>query len=193
MKIKKIIDLCKKQNVLILINDKNSEFQWVSDGQAIYPLLGLPKFSLSQLCLTYDIDTKKQDKMSLQVWNCLPSDFDFSDTAADSEELCYNVDFGFAFDDSSALPLKTKDGICFIDKKYLLPLADVRDAVKVYSRYDVSGRMYFVLKVGFMLSGIVTPMKNIINEHFISELERVTELCKEAMKSKVEFINGIEE
>lgn len=193
MKTKKIIDLCKKQNVLILIDDKNSEFQWVSDGQAIYPLLGLPEFSLTQLCMTYDIDTKKQDKMNLQVWNTLPKTFDFSDEGDNIKELCNNVDFGFAFEESSALPIKTKDGISFIDKKYLAPLSDVRDELRIYSRYDVSGRMYFVLKVGFMLYGIVTPMKNIVTERFIGELERVTELCKETMKNKTNIVEGVEE
>ncbi len=193
MKTKKIIDLCKKQNVLILIDDKKSELQWVSDGKAIYPLLGLPKFSLTQLCLTYDIDTKKQDKMTLQVWNTLPLDFDFSDNGDEDSECCQSVDFGFAFDDSSALPLKTKDGINFVDKKYLAPLSDVQSEVRIYTRYDVSGRMYFVLKVGFMLYGVVTPMKNIVNEHFIAELERLTNLCKDAMNNKIEVVDGIEE
>lgn len=193
MKTKKIIDLCKKQNVLILIDDKTSEFQWVSDGQAIYPLLGLPEFSLTQLCMTYDIDTKKQDKMNLQVWNSLPETFDFSDDGDDATECCYSVDFGFAFEDSDALPLKTKDGISFIDKKYLGPLSDVRDELRIYSRYDVSGRMYFVLKVGFMLYGIVTPMKNIVNERFIDELVRVTELCKETLKNKTDIVEGVED
>ena len=192
MKTKKIIDLCKKSNVLILIDDRDSEHQWVSDGQAIFPLLGLPKFSIEQLCLTYDIDSKKQDNMNLQLWTSFPEKFDFSDVD-DDDKACFRIDFGFAFEDSSALPLKTDDGICFIDKKYLAPLSDVRDEVSIFCRYSKDNKMYFVLKVGFMLYGIVTPMKNIVNEHFITELERITVLCKEAMKNKIEIINGVEE
>lgn len=193
MKTKKIIDLCKKAGCLILINEKRNNNQWVSDGYAIYPLLGLPIFSLEQLCLTYDIDEKKKDKMQLKVWDELPNSFDFRDNCEDTEEPVNGIDFGFAFEDSSALPLNTKDGISFMDKKYLTPLSDVRDNLRIFTRYDEIGRMYFVLKVGYMLYGIVTPMKNIINDRFIAELERLTVLCKEANNTQINIVDEIGE
>ncbi|MGN0173973.1 MAG: hypothetical protein ACI39F_05990 [Acutalibacteraceae bacterium] len=191
MKIKKIIDLCKKQKMMILIDDENYDYQWLSDGYGIYPLLGLPKFNLEQLCNTYDISTKQQEKMCLRECLKLPDDYDFSDVSAQDDTPCRREDFGFAFDERSAIPLKNERGICFIDKKYLAPLEDVEEEVGIYTRYDKAGKMYFALKVGYMLYGIATPMKNIITIDFINKLKTLAELCEISLECEDNNVNTI--
>ena len=50
MKIKKIIDLCKKRGIFRLYAGES--VQWISDGCALYPLYNLPEFDEETLHLT---------------------------------------------------------------------------------------------------------------------------------------------
>ena len=50
MKIKKLIDLCKKRGCFYLFEDER--VQWLSDGVALYPLYNVPEFDEETLCRT---------------------------------------------------------------------------------------------------------------------------------------------
>lgn len=71
MKIKKIIDLCKKRGIFRLYAGES--VQWISDGCALYPLYNLPEFDEETLYRVFDITEKQQDKISFRYELHLPS------------------------------------------------------------------------------------------------------------------------
>ena len=70
-----------------------------------------------------------------------------------------------------AVALKTQYGIEFINRAHIHPFGDysVRDIIYTL-RTDESGNTYFAVKCGFMLIGIVLPLK-IIVKSFIDDLK----------------------
>lgn len=58
MKIKKIIDICKKNGNIIIF--EGGKEQWISDGAAVFPMFNLPQFDEDSLCKTYDITDKQR-------------------------------------------------------------------------------------------------------------------------------------
>ena len=65
MKIKKIIDVCKKRKRIHLFYI--GQTQWISDGVAAFPLIGCPEFDKESLCRTFDIAEKTADKIYFEL------------------------------------------------------------------------------------------------------------------------------
>ena len=169
MKIKKIISLCKTAGQLILYSDLKRDIQWLSDGRAIYPLIGCPKFDEDSFCNTYEITDSQRKKIAFRIDEPLPLHFNFNDTdnyETETERMPLSVTYS-TYD---AVALKTQYGIEFINRAHIHPFGDysVRDIIYTL-RTDESGNTYFAVKCGFMLIGILIPLK-IITNTFIEEL-----------------------
>jgi hypothetical protein len=170
MKIKKIISLCKTAGQLILYSDPERDIQWLSDGRAIYPLIGCPKFDEDSFCNTYEITDSQRKKIAFRIDEPLPLHFNFDDTddyETETERMPLSVTYS-AYD---AVALKTQYGIEFINRAHIHPFGDysVRDIIFTL-RTDETGNTYFAVKCGFMLIGIVLPLK-IIVKSFIDDLK----------------------
>lgn len=170
MKIKKIIALCKNAGQLILYSDPDRDIQWLSDGIAIYPLIGCPKFDADSFCNTYEITDSQRKKMAFRINEHLPINFDFDDTD-DFETETEKMPLSVTYSTYDAVAFKTQYGIEFINRAHLQPFGDYsgRDIVCTL-RTDESGESYFAVKNGFMLIGIVLPLK-IIVKSFIDDLK----------------------
>jgi hypothetical protein len=178
MKIKKIISLCKTAGQLILYSDPERDIQWLSDGRAIYPLIGCPKFDEDSFCNTYEITDSQRKKIAFRIDEPLPLHFNFDDTdnyETETERMPLSVTYS-TYD---AVALKTQYGIEFINRAHIHPFGDysVRDIIYTL-RTDESGNTYFAVKCGFMLIGIILPLK-IIDKAFLAELK--------AFKTQVEI------
>lgn len=68
MKIQKVIDLCKKSGALYITEAEDT--QWVGNGQALYPLYGVPEFTPETLCEVFGVSEEQQGKMILNEKNC---------------------------------------------------------------------------------------------------------------------------
>ena len=183
MKIKEIINLCKKSNRLIIYED--TECQWLSDGSAIYPLYGLPKFNIESLCRTFDIDVKKAEKMQITD-EPLPECYDFSNLTRDEYEKTLTPYFlSFNFLEKEVTPYQTKNEILlFIESKYLKPLKDGSENINVIMRETDSGTYYAALVIGWDLYGICPFENDIITDDFINKLKEMQEFCKKTAESK---------
>ncbi len=181
MIIKKIIDICKKHGGVYLYD--TPEEQWISDGFALYPLFGLPKFDECTLCQTYDITDKQRDKIHFKHEASLPKCFSFKDVEA-SETVCDEGPMYLSSAGRGIVPYMTSQGIVFIDASYLAPLADTKEAMlQVYERYNAAGQMYFAIKSGFMLLALIMPY-DCINEQFVKNLEVLHTQCSVALFNK---------
>ena len=170
MKIKKIISLCKTAGQLILYSDPERDIQWLSDGRAIYPLIGCPKFDEDSFCNTYEITDSQRKKIAFHIDEPLPLHFNFDDTD-DYETETERMPLSVTYSTYDAVALKTQYGIEFINRAHIHPFGDysVRDIIYTL-RTDESGNTYFAVKCGFMLIGIVLPLK-IIVKSFIDDLK----------------------
>lgn len=170
MKIKKIISLCKTAGQLILYADPDRDIQWLSDGRAIYPLIGCPKFDEDSFCNTYEITDSQRKKMAFRINESLPVYFNFDDTD-DFETETEKMPLSVTYSTYDAVAYKTQYGVEFINRAHLQPFGDYsgRDIVCTLRTFE-SGDSYFAIKNGFMLIGIVLPLK-IIVKSFIDDLK----------------------
>ena len=65
-------------------------------------------------------------------------------------------------------PLKTSQGIMYINTRYLEPFADIETGYEIYERTRTDGMLYFAIKSGLILRGVVLPSFG--DEKFIKEL-----------------------
>ena len=170
MKIKKIISLCKSAGHLVLYDDPDRDIQWLSDGRAIYPLIGCPKFDEDSFCNTYEITDSQRKKIAFRIGEHLPSNFNFDDTD-EFETETERMPLSVTYSTYDAVAYKTQYGVEFISRAHLQPFGDYsgRDIVCTLRTFE-SGESYFAIKNGFMLIGIVLPLK-IITKSFINELK----------------------
>ena len=183
MIIKKIIDLCKAWNTMHIREDDNG-VQWFSDGEAMYPLRGIPRFKdEEEICRTFDISEKKAEKMQF-AWNyTMPSEYSFADHA--KEERCEPAPITLR---DGTIPYFVGDKIMFMKKKYLAPLLDVtEDMISVYVRIGVSGAPYFVVKCGLMLSAVIAPC-NAPDAVTVKGIEDMAERCRKELRGAVDTI-----
>lgn len=181
MRIKKIISICKQSKV-IYIFEGSDDIQWLSDGHAIYELVDLPRFDENSLCAAFDIPEKQQDKISFRHLDGLPEGFSFDDIE-ESEAVSMREEMSICRDGCCLIPCHTTQGITFIDRIYLEPFADVEDEIELYERTTAKGEIYFAVKLGFMLRGIILP-RDAIDEDFVQRLKNLYIQCDMTLFNK---------
>ena len=151
MKIQKIIDLCKKSGMLYII--KANGVQWVCNGFATYPLVGLPEFTPETLCETFGVSEDAQSKMILNTKTSEEfREIEFTDLKGD-EEPAEILKIGISYGGEQLIPLKCDGGIYFIKRKYLSPF---KEDVELWKR-RTGANEYFVITKGMLTAGIVLP------------------------------------
>ena len=181
MIIKKVIDICKKFKTMMLYEGKHT--QWISDGRALYPLYGLPRFDEEMLAKTFDISEEKIAKMTFLHDTELPKDFNFEDYDED-EIVCERAWIDFC---DGTVTYTTPEGIAFLREVHLAPLADIPpDMMTVCERQNSAGKRYYAVKSGFMLSAVIMPC-DVVDERMVAKMERVARLCKNELLKKNRF------
>lgn len=186
MKFKVIGNICKKKKTAIIfnrvtVNSAGMEVhqQYISDGSAIYPVIGLPYIDEEILLNMWDIPEKQRDSW---VVNSLPTpDFiDFRDTIAVDSQV-KEINFVLYHNQSKLRAIATSRGIVFIDLGYLAPLADSFDVMHMYERISDDGQLYIVVTAGLWLQAIIFPYK-IIDKDFIEKLDYIANECETSLK-----------
>lgn len=181
MKIKKIVDLIKKRGVLIIYEDADGA-QLLSDGQAIYPVVDMPSLDAVLFCSMYDITDKQTNKMVIQDCIPLPEHLDFSD-CVENEKPVKECFINIETSNRILVPYETSQGIAFIDKKYLAPFSDMDEQMLcICERYTSAGQLYFAVKNGMLLVGIIYPYK-CIDEHFVEDINLLAKGCTIALQN----------
>ena len=181
MKIRKIIDICKKKGNIIIF--ESGKEQWISDGAAVFPMFNLPQFDEDSLCRTYDITDKQAAKIHFHHEYTMPTAYDFEDCTED-EDVVARGPMWLSDAGRGIIPYMTSQGVAFIDAKYLQPLSDIEDSMlNLYERHTKSGQIYFAAKSGFMLVGIILPV-DAINDQFVERLKQLTQQCEIALFNK---------
>lgn len=192
MKIKKIVDLCKKRGTFYLyIGREEDSVQWLSDGAGMYPLFGVPELCEETLYRIFDIPEKQQEKIMFRTERDAPKGFCLED-CEEGEVRCEKGIELYAMG-VRLVPFKTSTGIRFMDAKYLEPMADVKDYLEVFERTSRSGSFsYFAIKSGMTLMGVVMPFQT-ISEDFVKDLKELSEQCEVALFNAKSQTSALEE
>lgn len=184
MKLKKVAALCSQTGTFHLwdqcMEGGEVACQWLGDGYAAYPMAGLPYMDTENICAMFDIPEKKQEKLIFRH-NSAPDSLNWEDAdplerQLDDPKLCVR------YECRELLPMRTSEGIIFIQEKYLAPL-DNLDYMRLYERRSRGGGVYIVAKVGMMLQAVIMPM-DVVSEGLVDRLDELTDMCRTAMLKK---------
>lgn len=165
--IKKVIDICVKGKQLNLFNVGSR--QWVSDGFAAYPLLGMPAFTESTIRATYSIpDNVRVKEMGEQPWVYSFEDVERSENQVFFEKIQLQIGT------EPLTSVRTQAGVAFFASKYLKPLEDGENGSSgLYERINEAGQVYIVSKQGMMLEAVIVPMTNVVKPDWLEDLREL--------------------
>lgn len=184
MKLKKVVSLCLGAEAFRLYDKLDATggiTQWLGDGYAIYPLEGLPILDEQTLFAVFDIPERKREKVTFSQM-FVPDVInvgDFDDDEREVEDNGVSINFG----GTVVKPLQTRDGILYIQSRYLAPLEDVADVLHLFERETADGRRYVVAKVGMLTTAVIFPY-DLIKEGFVSKLSEIVELTRAELDRK---------
>lgn len=188
MKIKKIVDMCRREGV-VKIHDGENGMQWISNGYACYPLYDVPEMSEDEFFTVFDFSAKQRDETIFQRAD-MPESVSFSDFDA-TERLCEKLTPSIPYGSRLLIPYKTVRGIKFLDAEYLDPLIGESGASEVFERVNKKGEPYFAIKVGMCLRAIVMPF-NAVNRSFVDNIEKIYSLCRASLDKEDHQISAFD-
>lgn len=184
MKLKKVASICSKTKIFCLYDREESGgevSQWLGDSSAIYPITGLTYMDEENIYSVFDISAKQQEKIIFRHGPA-PEGINLDDVDPTERRLS-DDGLSVVYDGGILKPLQTRNGISFIQNKYLSPLEDVIEMVQLYERATPQGTPYIVAKTGFFLAAVIMPY-NVINEKFVYHLSALARQCSRALAEK---------
>lgn len=158
MKLSKIISLCKSSKYMQIEYDHMNKIQYISDGQAIYFVEGIPELNENNVCQLYGIN---KDKIRIDTFEEEVSEL-IDGTGIELDDLFYS--FELAFKDCRVAIFKSDRGSYCINKKYLSPFVDNTD----YLNFEYQ-QGYVTVKEGLIKRAII-PAINIASNSLLTEL-----------------------
>ena len=177
MKIKSIISICNAEKGVGVYGVGEEYEQFFSANNALYLMSGLPKLGEDEIYMLFGIPLDKRDKFTVAIHEEYPPRFDLSPRSDDTDVSRSNIRikaFGGEYE-----PIGTSQGIVYISTRYLAPFDDFKEGVQLYERIDRYGKIYLVVKSGFMVVGIICP-EAITNAWLCESLGKLAELTKAA-------------
>ena len=187
MKKKKIYSLFKKEYRLKLYNkmysldgEKKLGLQYVSDGNACYPLENLPEFdeiTLPSLLGVPNDQPTEYEVSEAPDW-LYTAIKDFHDSDIPLKEHCYDA-FGYVVFQTwhNSTNDDFEDVTIFVDPKYLAPIAD--EGCEFELRTLDNGRRAVIAKVGLLVKAIIMPMDFSSNSQLDTKIKFVQDLYTE--------------
>lgn len=153
MKIKSIAAICKKNKNIAIFerysDDGDILTQYIGDGSAVYPVVGLPQLDKESLLTIFDVPEKDRDNYFVKTLG-VPAGISFEDTD-ETERHVEREGISIIYSGRTLKPIRTTRGLVFIESRYLSPVADVLDVLELYERRTAEGAPYIVAKAGFLL------------------------------------------
>lgn len=185
MKIKSIAAICKKNKNIAIFerysNDGDILTQYIGDGSAVYPVVGIPQFDKESLLTIFDVPEKDRDNYFVKTLG-VPAGISFEDTD-ETERHVEREGISIIYSGRTLKPIRTTRGLVFIESRYLSPVADVLDVLELYERRTAEGAPYIVAKAGFLLQAVIMPY-DVINQQFVESLQDLTRECEFSLSEK---------
>lgn len=189
MKIKRVESILKARKTIITYHTED-KCQWIGDGSAFYQIFNLPKLTEDIICTMFDIPENKREKFFFAERE-LPDNICFEDMD-ETAQILNRANYSINIQGRNIEPLKTSQGVTFIDKRYLLPFEKMENGYELYERTAKSGDVYFAVKRGFFLLAIIAPC-DVVNKDFIDKLDELLILSRVVWTNKEEQVRIEEE
>lgn len=125
MKIKSIAAICKKNKNIAIFerysDDGDILTQYIGDGSAVYPVVGLPQLDKESLLTIFDIPEKDRDNYFVKTLG-VPAGISFEDTD-ETERHVEREGISIIYSGRTLKPIRTTRGLVFIESRYLSPVA----------------------------------------------------------------------
>lgn len=183
MKNKSIAAICKKAKRVMILNHcsrTGTVTQFIGDGVAYYPVYDLPLLDEESVLTIFDIPEKQRENWTTMCVE--PAGLHLEDTDT-GEYFLEELGVSFALNGVQVKPFRAKDGVIFVDSKYLAPFSDVRDIVQFFERSLDSGQPYVVAKAGFMMQAAIMPFQ-VQETSIVQELHKLVQLIDGRMEEK---------
>lgn len=154
MKNKDIAKICKQNKTIVVITDADGT-QWAGDGAAMFPLLKMPTLDEEGFYAVFDINDKQAAGYDFKIMNFMGG-MSLDDTTPEENEL-KRIPIKICCEGRELEPVITSQGLAFIDNDYL-KICD-GSYMKVFERFKENGELYFAVKNGLMIIGIIAPYK----------------------------------
>lgn len=180
MKIKSIISICNAEKGVGVYGVGEEYEQFFSANNALYLMSGLPKLGEDEIYMLFGIPLDKRDKFTVAIHEEYPHRFDLSPRSDDTDVSRSNIRikaFGGEYE-----PIGTSQGVVYISSRYLAPFDDIKEGIRLYERVDRYGKLYLIVKAGFMIVGVIQP-ELITNEWLCGALGKLAELTKVAYEN----------
>ena len=178
MKIKSIAAICKKNKNIAIFerysNDGDILTQYIGDGSAVYPVVGLPQLDKESLLTIFDVPEKDRDNYFVKTLG-VPAGISFEDTD-ETERHVEREGISIIYSGRTLKPIRTTRGLVFIESRYLSPVSDILDVLELYERITPGGTPYIVAKAGFLLQAVIMPC-DVISAQFVQRLQELTRQC----------------
>ena len=184
---KNMTALCRQNKMIWLYGDP-AEVQWVSEGHAMYPLYGMPGMTSEVLARVFDVADKDRAKYSIRHETELPTLFNYEDVALNETQLRPEPYIIHRYDEVLC-PVRTSKGLMFYDPGLLKPLRDLQETMEIYERETPKGQIYFAVKSGFLLQGILLPYHT-DSKKLLDELLGLCEALQESVEREKEMEAG---
>ena len=185
MKIKSIAAICKKNKNIAIFerysDDGDILTQYIGDGSAVYPVVGLPQLDKESLLTIFDVPEKDRNNYFVKTLG-VPVGISFEDTD-ETERHVEREGISIIYSGRTLKPIRTTRGLVFIESRYLSPVADVLDVLELYERRTAEGAPYIVAKAGFLLQAVIMPY-DVINQQFVESLQSLTRECEFSLSEK---------
>lgn len=182
---KSIAAICKKNKNIAIFERYNDDgdilTQYIGDGSAVYPVVGLPQLDKESLLTIFDVPEKDRDNYFVKTLG-VPAGISFEDTD-ETERHVEREGISIIYSGRTLKPIRTTRGLVFIESRYLSPVADVLDVLELYERRTAEGAPYIVAKAGFLLQAVIMPY-DVINQQFVESLQALTRECEFALSEK---------
>ena len=192
MKIKSIAAICKKNKNIAIFerysDDGDILTQYIGDGSAVYPVIGLPPLDAESLLTIFDVPEKDRDNYFVKTLG-IPAGISFEDTDA-TERQVEREGISIIYSGRTLKPIHTTRGLVFIESRYLAPVADVLDVLELYERRTTEGTPYIVAKAGFLLQAVIMPY-DVINQQFVESFSRLKRIFKDLDKNKLQTVESL--
>lgn len=179
MNFDKIKTICKKAKHISLFDTE--DYQWLGDEFAIYPLYEHPEYNKDTIASVLSLDEKKKAEMIYHIGD-MPANIDCSDSN-ESDKACGVFGINIMCMSRAVIPLMTTEGLKLIETKYITPV--INSEFEFYERKMQNGRLFIILKVGFVVEAIITPCNELIlTGSLVDDLMSIADGASEAFTQR---------
>ncbi len=131
MNIGKIGKLCEKSHWLYIMNNKTNGEQWISDGNAAYFVDADIRITEENVIPLFDFSKEEKKRPIIRSGDVAATNI-YSSQRVEDEELLEAIG-SVLYGDNIMMALKSADGMLFINRRYLSPVAK-SDYIEFYLR-----------------------------------------------------------